>query len=61
MSENWMYVVMTTLEPSVLIGSSLFLQTTRTAIISQIGSKFGMIRLGTAEFAAHRLIMGEML
>ena len=39
---------MTTLAPSFLIGSSLFLQVTRTTIISRMGSKFGKIGLGTA-------------
>ena len=60
---------MNTLAPSFLICSSLFLQVTRTTIISRMGSKFGRIRTGTYELAAlerleknpHRLIMGEML
>ena len=59
---------MTTLAPSFLICSSLFLQVTRTIIKSRMGSKFGRIRPGTYELAAlerlenlHRLIMGEML
>ena len=59
---------MTTLAPSFLTGSSLVLQVTRTTIISQMGSKFGKIGLGTYELGAleclenpHRLIMGEML
>ena len=59
---------MTTLAPSFLIGSSVFLQVTRTTITSWMGSKFGKIRLGTYELAAleslenpHRLIMGEIL
>ena len=43
---------MTTLVPSFLIGSSLFLQVTRTMITSCMGSKFGRIRTGTYEFAA---------
>ena len=38
---------MTTLAPSFLIGSSFFLQVTRTTIISQMGSKFGRIPPGT--------------
>ena len=33
----------------ILIGSSLFLQVTRTTIKSRMGSKFGRIRLGTYE------------
>ena len=43
---------MTTLAPSFLICSSLFLQVTRTTIKSQSGSKFGRILLGTYELAA---------
>ena len=43
---------MTTLAPSFLIGSSLFLQVRRTIIISRMGSKFSKIRLGTYELAA---------
>ena len=41
-----------TLAPSFLIGSSLFLQVTRTTIISRMGLKFGKIRQGTYELAA---------
>ena len=59
---------MTTLAPSFLICSSLFLQVTSTIIKSRMGLKFGRIRPGTYELAAlsvsknpHRLIMGEML
>ena len=44
---------MTTLAPSFLIGSSfLFLQVTRTTIISRMGSKFGKIGPGTYELLA---------
>ena len=43
---------MTTLDPSFLIGSSLFLQVTRTTIKSRMSSKFGRIRSGTYELAA---------
>ena len=56
---------MTTLAPSFLICSTLFLQVTRTIIKSRMGSRFGIIRLGTYELAAlerleksYRLIMG---
>ena len=59
---------MATLASSFLIGSSLFLQITRTTITSCMGSKFSKIRPGTYELAAleplknpHRLIMGEIL
>ena len=44
--------VVTTLAPSLLVGSSLFLQATRKPIISQMGSKFGKIRPRTYELAA---------
>ena len=43
---------MTTLAPSFLICSSLFLQVTRTTIKSRMGSKFGRIGPGTYELAA---------
>ena len=43
---------MTTLATSFLIGSSLFLQVTRTIIKYQWGSKFGKIGPGTYELAA---------
>ena len=59
---------MTTLAPSFLIDSSLFLQVTRTTLTSRMGSKFSKIGPGTYELAAlerlknpHRLIMGQML
>ena len=59
---------MNTLAPSILIGSSSYLQVTRTTIISRTGSHLGQIRPRTAELAAlvrlenpHRLIMGEIL
>ena len=43
---------MTTLAPSFLIGSSLFLQVRRTTIKSRMGLEFGRIRPGTYELAA---------
>ena len=43
---------MNTLAPSFLTGSSLYLQVTRTFIISRTSSKFGQIGLRTAELAA---------
>ena len=43
---------MTTLAPSFLIGSSLFLQVMRTTIKSRMGSKLGSIRQRTYELAA---------
>ena len=42
---------MTTLAPSFLFGSSLFLQVTSTTITSWMGLKIGKIRLGTYELA----------
>ena len=44
--------VVTTLAPSCLIGSSLFLQLTRTPITSRKGSKLGSIGRRTYELAA---------
>ena len=43
---------MTTLAPSFVIGSSLFLQVTRATMTSWMGSKFDKIRPGTYELAA---------
>ena len=43
---------MTTLVSSFLIGSSIFLQVTRTTIKSRLGLKFGKVRPGTEELAA---------
>ena len=48
MGEN----VVSTLAPSFLIGSSSYLQVTRTSIISRTSSKFGQIGPRTAELAA---------
>ena len=42
----------TTLAPSFLIGSSSYLQVTRTSITSRTTSKFGQIGPRTAELAA---------
>ena len=44
--------VVSTLAPSFLIGSSSYLQVTRTSIISRTSSKFGQIGPRTAELAA---------
>ena len=44
--------IVTTLALSFLIGSSSFLQATSKPIISQMGSKFSRIRLGTYELPA---------
>ena len=43
---------MTTQAPSFLIGSSSFLQVTRTTIISRLGSNFDQIRPWIVELAA---------
>ena len=43
---------MNTLAPSFLIGSSSYLQVTRTTIISRTSSNLGQIRPRTAELAA---------
>ena len=44
--------LVTTLAPSFLIGSSLFLQVMRTTIKSRMGSKLGSIGRRTYELAA---------
>ena len=44
--------LVSTLAPSFLIGSSSYLQVTRTSIISRTSSNFGQIRPRTAELAA---------
>ena len=51
-SERLLYNVVTTLAPSFLIGSSSYMQVTRTSITSRTSSKFGKIRPMTAELAA---------
>ena len=51
-SEKLLYNVVTTLAPSFLIGSSSYLQVTRTYITSRTSSKFGQIGPRTAELAA---------
>ena len=51
-SENLLYNVVTTLAPSFLIGSSSYLQVTRTFITSRKSSKFGQSGPRTAELAA---------
>ena len=64
-SEKSMVYVMSTLAPSVLIGSLLFLQIKRAAIKSWLDLKFGKIGPGSAELAnlecfenSHSLITG---
>ena len=44
--------VVNTLAPSFLIGSSSYLQVTRTSITSRTSSKFGQIGQRTVELAA---------
>ena len=44
--------VVTTLAPSFLIGSSLFLQATRYSLITRMSSKFSKIGPGIYELAA---------
>ena len=61
--------LVSTLAPSIVIGSSSYLQVTRTTIISGTSLKFGRIGPRTVELAAlerlkensHRLIMGKIL
>ena len=51
-SEKLMHNVVNTLAPLFLIGSSSYLQVTRTFITSRTSSKFGQIGPRTAELAA---------
>ena len=51
-SEKLMFNVVSTLAPSFLIGSSSYLQETRTFITSGMSTKFGQIGPRTAELAA---------
>ena len=51
-SERFLYNVVTTLAPSFLIGSSSYLQVTRTSITSRTSSKFSKIVPRTAVLAA---------
>ena len=51
-SEKLMFNVVSTLAPSFLIGSSSYLQVTRTSITYWASSKFGQIGPRTAELAA---------
>ena len=51
-SGKLMYNVVNTLAPSFLIGSSSFLQVTRTTITFRTSLKFGQIGSRTAELAA---------
>ena len=51
-SKKLLYNVVSTLAPSFLIGSSSYLQVTRTSITSRTSSKFGQIGPRTAELAA---------
>ena len=51
-SEKSMYIVVNTLAPSFLIGSSLFLQVRRTTIISWTSLNFSQIGPRTVELAA---------
>ena len=51
-SEKLLYNVVSTLAPSFFIGSSSYLQVTRTSITSRTSLKFGQIGPRTAELAA---------
>ena len=51
-SEKLLFNVVSNLAPSFLIGSSSYLQVTRTSITSRTSSKFGQIGLRTTELAA---------
>ena len=51
-----MELPLSTLAPSFLIGSSSYLQVTRTSIISRTSSNFSQFRPWTAELAALELL-----
>ena len=51
-SEKLPYNVVSTLAPSFLVGSSSYLQVTRTSLTSRTSSKLGQIGTRTAELAA---------
>ena len=51
-AEKLLYNVVSTLAPSFLIGSSSYLQVTRTSISSRTSSKFGQMGPRTAELTA---------
>ena len=51
-SEKLLYNVVSSLAPSFFIGSSSYLQVTRTSITSRTSSKFSQIGPRTAELAA---------
>ena len=51
-SEKLLYIVVSSLAPSILIGYSSYLQVTRTSITSRTSSKFGQIGPRTVELAA---------
>ena len=51
-SEKLPYNIVSTLTPSFLIGSSSYLQVSRTSITSRTSLKFGQIGPRTAELAA---------
>ena len=51
-SEKLLYIVVSSLVPSILIRYSSYLQVTRTFITSRTSSKFGQIGPRTVELAA---------
>ena len=52
MFEKSIFCVVATLVPSILIGSSSYLEVTRIAITSRMSSNFNLIRPLTAELSA---------
>ena len=51
--------VLATLAPSFLIGSSLFMEVTRTSVTSRISSNFDQIRPLTAELSAPECLKNQ--
>ena len=53
------FCVVATLGPSILFGSSLFLEVTKTSIISWMSSNFDQIRPLTAELSALKCLKNQ--
>ena len=61
MFEKSLFCVVATLAPSILIGSSSYLEVTRIAITSRMSSNFSQIRPLTAELSALDCVKNQYL
>ena len=61
MFEKAIFCVVATLAPSILIGSSSYLEVTRIAITSRMSSNFSQIRSLTAELSALDCVKNQFL